>query len=311
VDLGGWFPDPDGAPGALRWWDGAAWTEHTTTAGSAGSLGPPVTSHRRSRPGGRPRTASPNRRRNMLLGLAIVGVVLLIGGSVAAGLALRGPTRDVLGGPGGLGLPQQSSAPPLSTRCQGTQPDLPGPPSHGGPPPTGSRIVDANAHISYAAQGPPFIPWTLGTWGGTGSLGEKFTTGQYFVTQAETPQGAPYLATVLSGTVPATIGDDPHPNIECAAQVIADDMRASYYPQPNQRTPVSARSLTVSGRPAYLLVFHLGFDEPGYTAKGELVSVCVVDVPGNKAAALYVSIPDTHKQYDGLATSLAASLRVQ
>ena len=25
----GWYPDPYGAPGLLRWWDGVAWTEHT------------------------------------------------------------------------------------------------------------------------------------------------------------------------------------------------------------------------------------------------------------------------------------------
>jgi hypothetical protein len=29
----GWYPDPYGVPGLLRWWDGSAWTQHTHTAG--------------------------------------------------------------------------------------------------------------------------------------------------------------------------------------------------------------------------------------------------------------------------------------
>jgi Protein of unknown function (DUF2510) len=37
----GWYPDPSGAPGLLRWWDGSTWTQHThpdagpATAGGA------------------------------------------------------------------------------------------------------------------------------------------------------------------------------------------------------------------------------------------------------------------------------------
>jgi membrane protease YdiL (CAAX protease family) len=30
----GWYPDPSGSPGAYRFWNGAAWTEHTYAAGS-------------------------------------------------------------------------------------------------------------------------------------------------------------------------------------------------------------------------------------------------------------------------------------
>src|SRR5215472_6432719 len=25
----GWYPDPYGVPGLLRWWDGSTWTHHT------------------------------------------------------------------------------------------------------------------------------------------------------------------------------------------------------------------------------------------------------------------------------------------
>lgn len=32
----GWYPDPYGVPGLLRWWDGSTWTQHTHQAGGAG-----------------------------------------------------------------------------------------------------------------------------------------------------------------------------------------------------------------------------------------------------------------------------------
>ncbi|MDQ8703114.1 DUF2510 domain-containing protein [Streptomyces sp. LHD-70] len=35
----GWYPDP-AAPSLERWWDGAAWTEHTRAAGTPGAPGP-------------------------------------------------------------------------------------------------------------------------------------------------------------------------------------------------------------------------------------------------------------------------------
>lgn len=35
----GWYPDPQGTPELLRWWDGAAWTEHTHAEAGSGYAG--------------------------------------------------------------------------------------------------------------------------------------------------------------------------------------------------------------------------------------------------------------------------------
>jgi hypothetical protein len=49
---GGWYQDPTGPPGLQRWWDGAAWTDHTQVAMAPpvvppAQLGPPLVSYGR------------------------------------------------------------------------------------------------------------------------------------------------------------------------------------------------------------------------------------------------------------------------
>jgi hypothetical protein len=404
--IGGWFPDPDGAPGRLRWWDGARWTEHTTAANSPEALapprvGPPPSWWRRllgradppiddgssssfepwaargpaspydgsphgadPRPpasgyagvndptygaslgypaervtpsadesaggaapyrGGPPIQSPPPARDGdvivghepsprasragsavgtvaviaALIAAVVFGVLHVTGGSSSDSGPIAGPT----------GPTDSASLSPLQRLCQDTGPAIPDPHAQRAPAPTGPRIDDPTAGISYAELPAPFQPWEQGAWD-AGTLGEQFSVGQYFVTQAVTPQGGPYLATVLSGTVPAAYGDNPHPNIECAGKVVAADVQGQYYPAPNTRTDISADRLFVDGHPAYLIEFHLSFDEPGYDAKGELVAVCVIDVDQPHAAVVYISIPDTHRQYDSVISQIIDSVRV-
>src|SRR5215469_10023222 len=59
----GWYPDPYGAPGLLRWWDGATWTQHTHQGSTPELADPgPATSLDATRIGAQPLTAGPGSR---------------------------------------------------------------------------------------------------------------------------------------------------------------------------------------------------------------------------------------------------------
>jgi hypothetical protein len=66
---------------------------------------------------------------------------------------------------------------------------------------------------------------------------------------------------------------------------------------------------TLGGRPAWILKFRLHFSAPSLKAKSELVSIALIDVGRPEAAILYVSIPDTHRQFDYIADDALDSVR--
>ena len=78
----GWYPDPSGPPGQMRWWDGTRWTEHLQPAPGAAPPGAPA------------RSSSSN---TLVIILVVLGVlaVLGIGGCVACAALVGEGAEDI------------------------------------------------------------------------------------------------------------------------------------------------------------------------------------------------------------------------
>jgi hypothetical protein len=178
------------------------------------------------------------------------------------------------------------------------------------PPPPGPRTVDTSAGISYQAFGEPWQPWH-DAWT-KGTLHVAYQTGQYFVTESYVDQDGlhnDYLASILSGSVPAANNDALSLDLRCTGRQVAADVRAEYYPRPNTMDLIRDEQTTLGGRPAWVTKFRMHFHEKGLRATDELVGLALVDVGRPQAAVLYVSIPGTHRQYDGVVDSVLGSVR--
>jgi hypothetical protein len=247
-------------------------------------------------------------RRNRLMmrwfGGTAIGVIVL---GLAIVLAM------VMTGGGGL-LDRRASGP------SDTRPDLaklcPPPPQDAAsgvpvaPPPPGPRTVDSRSGISYQAFGDPWRPWH-DSWT-KGTLHVSYQTGQFFVTERYVDQDGfanDYLASILSGSVPAANNDALSLDLQCTGRQVAADVRAEYYPRPNQMDLLRDEQTNLGGRPAWVSTFRMHFHQHGLQATDELVGIALVDVGRPRAAILYVSIPGTHHEYDKVVDSVLDSVR--
>lgn len=239
------------------------------------------------------------------------GLLLVIGLVIVLVMALAGAFgggRSSASGSGlfGGGQPETDpNAPPLAKLCppptNAKPPEYAEPP----PPPPGARTVDRKAGISYASYGAPWKAWNE-DWSG-GDLKVHYRVGQHFIT--EEYSGGTYHASILSGSVPATVNDGTALDLKCTGKQVTADVRTSYYPEPNRMKQLRGEETKLGGRPAWVSIFRLHFDEPGLKAKNELVGVALIDVGRTEAAVLYVSIPGTHKQHDDVVEDVITSVR--
>jgi hypothetical protein len=281
----GWYPDPDGAPGMVRWWNGITWSDVATPAGPGVAVqraphaaAPPL-------PAAVPPPAPPSGsgRAGWVLGLGVVGLVLvvLVGFLVAGG----GEDRDAVAD-AGVSVP---------------------PPPPAGPtfPPGTVRIIDEAAGISYPFLGDGWYEWDLGSQTEISSI-----AGQYFTTQETVPDGGSFIAQCTSGPLAEGFGWAGAPSLAGTVAAVADSAIANYYPGPNEREVLRDEERTVDGHAAHLYEFNLSWDRPGYEASGERAALLLVDVGRPAPALLYVSIPNTHAELYGVIDRVLEAVEV-
>jgi len=240
------------------------------------------------------------RRTLMLFGGSAIGVVVI--GIVVLVLVAFGGAENPFRRPTAL----PDNRPPLARLCPPPTGAPSAAPAQPAPEPSGPRTRDPEAGISYKRYGEPWIAWK-DVWT-AGTLRVAYKTGQHFVT--EVYPGGTYHASILSASVPATVNDAVMIDLACTGRQVAADVRAEYYPQPNRMELMRDEQTELGGRPAWVTKFRLHFEETGLKADSELVLVALIDVGRPDAAILYVSVPNTHQQFDWVVDDVLASVRV-
>ncbi len=285
----GWYPDPDGAPGLVRWWNGISWSDVATPAGPGVAVqqpaGHPYSAAHSAVPSAVPPPAESSAagRAGLYAGIGVLGLVLV----VLVGLLVAGSSGDS----DAVADPQTSVAVP--------------PPSGPTFPPGTVRIIDEAAGISYPFLGDGWYEWDLG-----GQYEISSISGQYFTTQETVPDGGSFIAQCTSGPLAEGFGWAGPPSLAGTVAAVAESAIANYYPGPTEREVLRDEGRTVDGRPAHLYEFNLSWDRPGYDASGERAALLLVDVGRPTPALLYISIPNTHAELYGVIDRVLEAVEV-
>ncbi|HEU5485041.1 MAG TPA: DUF2510 domain-containing protein [Microlunatus sp.] len=279
----GWYPDPAGAPGRFRFWDGRRWSQETTDRPDAAppppaagvlSAGPHQVRTGLQKPAA-VTPVPPKRPWGWWLAAAAALVALV----VIAALVVRSVGGQLVDGPDVPGDdPSQQSCPRVTSTASPAVPS------------TGDRV--RSGLLSYPRLPAPFqAPFA----DSRTPFGHDVQSQQALVERS--PDGE--TTWVAWALIARLMAGDGFYGPEQGAGVVADCVVSLFYNDHEiDRTDTRREAITVDGHPAYLIESHLTFDIPGILTKGEVMIVVVVDVGQQGEAGLfYGTIPDTSPQF--------------
>lgn len=275
ADLSGWHPDPGGARGRFRHWDGTRWSDETTDDPSRPA--PAATGPSR-----------PRRARGPLVAAAVGGLVVLL----LLGLVVRNflvgvwpvtvdpsPPPTVIGGDDTSPTPSPPpSATPTRTPSARTPSPSPSPETttalvdcpFGRPGLRANHPSDGRVHggnLSFPAE-PTYQPAVV----------EPRLSVAFDVAQQSLPVSADpaWIAQLAVGQLLSESGfvNDPRNTAESLASCVVTG--TMYRPHEPTRTDLRSEAVTVSGREGWLLESEIRVSEPGLTFPGDRTIFLVV-----------------------------------
>ena len=261
--MSGWYPDPGGAPGRFRYWNGQTWSA-TTTPDPVGAPVPddvrtPAAGSRRDREG-----------RGWLIALIVLALVTVVAIVAVIATSGRGPF-----GPGGATEDTNSSTPTVSAWDETSTPTV--------PPPTSSSAdmvaCPITTHRASTAQVPGRITSsrlssaTNPDWGRYDSWYYPFT----YDIQYQTTDIVPY--SWFAGMAVSRIAkEDWTVGLPEIADRIGQCISTSqYYHSITRVVPQRSQAYVIDGHAAYWVTIEVQVSDPP-DVDGDRVDVIVVDL---------------------------------
>ena len=305
--VAGWYPDPAGVPGRYRYWDGSSWSTVTTDdPGRPTPAESPATGPTPSEPSSGEPPSRPGRWRRPAI---ILGVLAVAVSTVVAVAILIGSFRSLADNPipNATVSPSDVSSPadtPTARQLPSATPTpvplVPCPkgnPNQRAPHPIDGRVYGGN--LSFEAQ-QTFEPAAL----------EARFSFAYDVLQQTLPvsQNPAWIAQLAVGQLRASDGfvHDARNTVESLAQcVVTGRMYGPYVPT---RGDIRSESLSIDGRPGWLIESEITVDRPDIALLGDHVIFIVVR-DGKDWGFFFGAVPIGNAQLDAVLASTVRELR--
>ena len=272
----GWYPDPGGAPGRYRYWDGQGWSADTVGDPGRGAPASPGT--------------PPDNRNRRRAGPWIVLVTVLVVLAVVVTLVVRSgsrntadsgplPTSSVSAGDDTSPSPSPSpsvSASPTPTPSPPSAPPVPCP--GGNPRARQDHPVDGRIHgggLSMPAQP---------GWASPGVQTDGFTWA-YDVGETDTNVQPKWFAAYAVGALAVMDGFEA-PKV-AAELAMACTAGSDFYKNVTSRRDLTSRAVTVDGQPGWTLRSEIRVSNDETTFEGDVVQITVVDVDSPESLAFF------------------------